>query len=146
MQVLKEELGGKLAMDLFSWWEISISWSIVFLMVTGFILYVRSRPNRKKEQHEENKQKMNYADPIGGKADNVQFRARAASIAKDFIFVWVLLGLLVFYIFSVKLGTGALSETVFAVGNVIVEVFLGFYLLRNRDKIRAKGRKEPKQA
>jgi hypothetical protein len=46
------------------------------------------------------------------------------------------MGLLVFYIFSVQLGTGLLSQIVFASGNIIVEAILIFYLLKNRDKIK----------
>jgi hypothetical protein len=49
----------------------------------------------------------------------------------NFVFIYVLLGLLVFYILSVQLGAGSLSEEVFAVGNIIVEALLVFYLIRN---------------
>jgi len=64
----------------------------------------------------------------------IRIRAETLSVSKNFIFVWVLLGLLVFYIFSVKLGTGRFSEFVFALGNVAVEILLIVYLFRNRDK------------
>ena len=64
----------------------------------------------------------------------IQLKAKAIGVSKNFIFVWILLGLLVFYIFSVKLGTGKFSEVIFALGNIAVEVLLIFYLFRNRDK------------
>jgi hypothetical protein len=105
--------------DLFTWWAISISWSIVFLIVAGFYLYASSGAKRKKDTR------------VGN-----QLKAKAVSVSKNFIFVWILLGLLVFYIFSVQLGTGTLSESVFALGNIVVEALLVFYLFRNRDKTR----------
>jgi hypothetical protein len=71
-----------------------------------------------------------------------QLKATVGKMAKNFIFVWILLGLLVFYIFSVQMGTGKLSEAVFAVGNVAVEALLVFYLVKNRDKISARGHME----
>jgi hypothetical protein len=73
-----------------------------------------------------------------GQHDGIQFKVEAVTISKNFIFVWILLGLLVFYIFSVKLGTGRFSELVFALGNITVEVLLVLYLFRNRDKNRRK--------
>jgi hypothetical protein len=111
-------------MDLFVWWTISISWSIAFLIVAGIYLYVSSRAKCKNETREKSRQKM----------EEPPLKARAGRTIKDFVFVWVLLGLLVFYIFSVQLGTGALSETVFAGGNIVVEALLVFYLIRNKDK------------
>jgi hypothetical protein len=48
----------------------------------------------------------------------------------DFIFVWVLLGLLIFYIVSINIG----SATVFAAGNIFVEALLVAYLLKNRKR------------
>ena len=131
-----------LTLDLFAWWAISISWSIVFLIVAGFYLYSSSRPKREENNLEESEQDVNDDASVGGRADKVQIRARTGRVAKDFIFVWVLLGLLVFYIFSVQLGTGTLSEMVFALGNIAVEALLVFYLLRNRDKTRRESRKE----
>jgi len=49
------------------------------------------------------------------------------NLVKDFAFVWVLLGLLIFYIISVNIG----SAIIFAVGNIIVEVILIIYLLKS---------------
>jgi di/tricarboxylate transporter len=117
MWVLEEETN--VTIDLFTWWVISISWSIAFLIVAGFYLYSISKAKRKEDTR------------VG-----TQLKAKALRISKNFIFVWILLGLLVFYIFSVQLGTGRLSESVFALGNIIVEALLVFYLFRNRDKTR----------
>jgi hypothetical protein len=128
--------------SLFTWWEISISWNIVFLIVAGFYLYASSRAKHKEDTREESKRKMNDEHSVRAGAYKTQLKATAGSIAKNFIFVWILLGLLVFYIFSVQLGTGKLSEAVFAVGNVVVEALLVFYLIRNRDKMPAGEQKE----
>jgi hypothetical protein len=165
--------------DLFTWWAVSISWSIVFLIVAGFYLYTSSRAKHKEVPREETKRKASrerlievgtypaliVISIVGAftqtlwwllpgciffllallaavqwqfdQQHKIQFKAKAVSISKNFIFVWILLGLLVFYIFSVKLGTGILSELVFALGNIAVEVILVFYLFRNRDKNRS---------
>ncbi|MGD0028438.1 MAG: hypothetical protein ABSC91_05815 [Candidatus Bathyarchaeia archaeon] len=131
-----------LTIDLFVWWAISISWSIVFLTVASFYLYASSRAKRKEDTREETKRKMNDEHSVRTRAYKTQLKATARSIAKNFIFVWILLGLLVFYIFSVQLGTGTLSEAVFAVGNIVVEALLVFYLVRNRDKMPAEEQTE----
>jgi Flp pilus assembly protein TadB len=47
-----------------------------------------------------------------------------------FAFVWVLAGLLVFYIVSVYLN----STPLFAIGNIVVEVLLVLYLLKNKTR------------
>lgn len=127
-----------MTIDLFTWWAISISWSILFLIVAGFYLYASSRAKRKEDTREESKRKMN--DEHSGRVYKTQLKATTGRIAKDFIFVWILLGLLVFYIFSVQLGTGRLSEAVFAVGNIVVEALLVFYLFRNREKTQSENR------
>lgn len=124
-----------MTIDLFAWWALSISWSIAFLIVAGFYLYASSRAKRKEDTREESKRKMNDEHSVKARAHKTQLKAKAESIAKNFIFVWILLGLLVFYIFSVQLGTGTLPEAVFAAGNIVVEALLVFYLFRNRDKI-----------
>jgi F0F1-type ATP synthase assembly protein I len=123
-----------LTIGLFTWWEISISWNIVFLIVAGLYLYGSSRPKRKEVSSEETKQKINDERSVRAPAERIQLKAKVVRIAKDFIFVWILMGLLVFYIFSVQLGTGVLPQIVFASGNIVVEALLVFYLLRNRDK------------
>ena len=97
--------------DLFTWWALSISFSSIFLTLISIYLYAGSKPKRK---------------------DDAQKKVGTFRVARDFVFVWVLLGLLIFYIFSIQLGGGALSEAVFAIGNIIVEALLVLYLIRNR--------------
>ncbi len=92
----------------FTWWIITISWSIAFLVLVSIYLYSSSKTKRKEARS-------------AGKS--IEFR-----LVKDFVFVWVLIGLLAFYIFSVNIG----SSRIFAVGNIIVEVILIAYLIRNR--------------
>jgi len=122
-----------LTIDLFTWWTISISWNITFLIVAGLYLYTSSRAKHRKHASKEIREKSNEVKGHGD-TNGVQFKTMAASLSKKFIFVWILLGLLVFYIFSVKLGTGIFSELFFALGNIAVEALLIFYLFRNRDK------------
>jgi len=131
-----------LTIGLFTWWAISISWSIAFLIVAGFYLYASSKAKRKEDTPEENKREINDAHSVRTHGYKTQLKAAARRAAKNFIFVWILLGLLVFYIFSVQIGTGKLSEVVFAGGNIVVEALLIFYLVRNRDKIPAKEQAE----
>jgi hypothetical protein len=47
---------------------------------------------------------------------------------KDFVFVWILLVLLIFYIVSIQVE----SIVIFAAGNILVEILLIAYLLKNR--------------
>jgi amino acid transporter len=107
------------SLDLFGWWTISISFSSIFLAAVSIYLYLDSR-----SRHGERMKKP------AKKADT-------ARLVKSFTFVWVLLCLLVFYIFSIKLGAGALSEVIFALGNIVVEALLVLYLLRNKEKVLA---------
>jgi amino acid transporter len=97
---------------LFTWYALSISFSSMFLTLVSIYLFLDSKSRRRRE----------------GKKKESLFR-----IFKEFAFVIVLLGLLVFYIFSVQLGAGVLPEVVFALGNVVVEALLLLYLLRNRE-------------
>ena len=83
------------------WWVISISWSIAFLIAVSFYLYAR----RKKTAE----------DSVRGRLG-------------DFVFVFVLLGLLALYIVSINRA----SSVIFALGNIVVEVVLVFYTMRNR--------------
>jgi hypothetical protein len=76
----------------------------MFLMVVSIYLYVDSRPKRMTK--------------------GIFRRIR------DFIFVWLLIGLLVLYVVSVNMG----SAELFAQGNIVVEVILVFYLAANRMK------------
>ncbi len=98
--------------DLFAWWALSISFSTMFLTLISIYLFINSKSRRKED---------------------TQKKASAFRTGKNFVFVFVLLGLLVFYIFSIQLGSGTLSESVFTVGNIIVEALLLLYLLRNRE-------------
>jgi hypothetical protein len=91
---------------LFELWEITITWSIAFLLLVSFYLYgKRKRPAA-------------TARPPSGRG----------TFLKDFTFVWVLVFLLVFYIVTVDLR----SFVLFAVGNVFVEIFLVYYILKSR--------------
>jgi cobalamin synthase len=102
-----------LNLDLFVWWIISISWSIAFLIAVSVYLYGNSRTRRRESN---------------------RTAANRIKLGKDFVFVWVLLGLLVFYILSVNIG----SAVLFASGNIVVEVILIAYLMKNRArKVRA---------
>jgi O-antigen/teichoic acid export membrane protein len=93
--------------DLFLWWAASISGGSVFLTVVSIYLYISSRAKRKDER---------------------SMIKKPSRILTDFVFVWVLLGLLVFYIVSINVGSAA----IFAVGNIIVEILLLVYLVKNR--------------
>ena len=127
-----------MTIGLFTWWAISISWNIAFLIAAGFYLYASSRAKRREDTREENKREILNEHSARARGYKTQLKATVRRAAKNFIFVWILLGLLVFYIFSVQMGTGKLSEAVFAVGNITVEALLVLYLVRNRDKIPAK--------
>ena len=94
--------------NLFTWYIITISWSIAFMIAIGIYLYISSRAERK-----ESNQKWSFT-----------------KLLKDFTFTWVLLGLLVFYIISIEMA----SYTIFAVGNIAVEVILILYGIRSRGK------------
>jgi len=103
--------------DLFTWWALSISFSSIFLTLVSIYLFIDSKSRRKEDTRR---------------------KASALNVGREFAFVFVLLGLLVFYIFSIQLARasalGVLAEAVFTVGNIIVEVLLVLYLLRNREK------------
>lgn len=96
--------------DLFQWWAATISAGSIFLAVVGGYLYVDSRARRKKSSRKETKWLLRSV--------------------VDFIFVWVLLGLSVFYIVSINLR----SDWIFAVGNILVEAFLILYVITNRTR------------
>lgn len=92
-------------LDLFTWWIISISWSIVFMIAVGIYLYVNSSTKRK---------------------ENNETEWNIARLANDFVFVWALLCLLAFYIISVYLGSAAF----FAAGNIVAEAVLILYVVK----------------
>jgi len=94
--------------ELFAWWAISISSSIVFLTLVSVYLYVNSSRRRRAES--------------GRETPNM------ITLGRNFIFVFVLIGLLFFYIISIRIG----SILVFAVGNIAVEAILVAYLIRNK--------------
>jgi len=110
-----------LNLDLFAWWAVTISGGIVFLILVSIYLYTNSRVVR----GESNKSTAGTSRVIRRESNIL---AAGTRLGKDFIFVWVLIGLLVFYIISVNIG----SSMVFAAGNIIVEVMLIAYLIRNR--------------
>jgi uncharacterized membrane protein len=92
--------------ELFDWWVVSISASIVFLTMVAIFLYVNSRGRRRKASLETRK---------------------TGKLRGNFIFVWVLIGLLVLYVVSINMG----SYILFAFGNIVVELALIIYLARN---------------
>jgi hypothetical protein len=94
-------------LDLFQWWAATITAGSIFLALVGVYLYVDSR-KRRRNVHQK-------------RGTNLK------RVLTDFVFVWVLLGLLVFYIVSIDIG----SDMIFAVGNVLVEALLLLYLILN---------------
>jgi hypothetical protein len=95
----------KMELDLFGWWMISISSSIVFLTLVS--IYIYGTRNGKCE---------------------TERKSRFRNVAENFAFVWVLIGLLLFYIVSVKMG----SSLLFAAGNIVVEALLIVYAIKNK--------------
>jgi hypothetical protein len=91
--------------DLLGWWSISISWSAVFLIGVSLYLYW----DRRKRFTE---------------GTRILSRVKL----RDFVFVWVLAGLLGLYIISIY----RTSSLVFAAGNLIVEAILVVYTIRNK--------------
>ena len=89
---------------MFGWWISSITFNIVFVIFASIYLYRRRK---------------NPVQPSTG--------SRVVRWAKDFVFVWILLGLLVLYVVSVGQG----SYILFAVGNIVVEVVLIYYVVRS---------------
>ena len=92
--------------NLLTWWIVSISWSALFLIAVSFYLYWKSRI------------------PHTGLSRGI------LGIAKDFVFVWVLAALLILYIATINNS----SSILFAAGNIVVEVVLIFYTVKNRGK------------
>jgi len=105
-------------LDLFTWWALSISGGSIFLTLVSIYLYRNSKTKRNENNRE----------------------SGTIRLAKDFIFVWVLLGLLVFYIVSVNIG----SSIIFAVGNIVVETILIIYLMKERKKPEQESPTRPK--
>jgi uncharacterized membrane protein len=90
--------------DLFIWWAISISWSIVFLIGVSIYLYRNSKKR------------------VG---ESSQTKASTVAVLSNFVFIWVLIGLLTLYIVSIHMG----SSLLFAAGNIAVEVILIVYAI-----------------
>jgi phosphatidylserine synthase len=67
--------------ELFGWWAIVITWSIVFITLVSTYLYIQSRKARKTD---------------------------STSYIRDFTFVWVLISLLVLYIISINIVSSTL--------------------------------------
>ena len=91
--------------SLLTWWMMSISWCALFLIAVSGYLYWRTRPP------------SGYSPGILGKT-------------KDFIFVWILALLLILYILTINNS----SAIIFVAGNLMVEIVLVVYTIRNRDK------------
>ena len=91
--------------ELFDWWMSSITFDIVFVIAASIYLYRHKKTS-----------------------ENEVFRGvrKLVHILKEFVFVWALLGLLIFYVYSVGVG----SYFIFAVGNVAVEVLLALYVIK----------------
>ena len=89
---------------MFGWWIWSITFNVSFVMAASIYLYIR----RKRPEKE----------VLRGVAKFVR-------VLKDFTFDWVLLGLLIFYVYSVGVG----SYFLFAAGNVVVEILLIAYVV-----------------
>ena len=90
--------------ELFGWWISSITFNIVFVIAASIYLYMRKKAP----------EKVSTGD------------GRLVRIVKNFVFVWVLLGLLLFYVYSV----GAGSYVIFAAGNIVVEALLALYVIK----------------
>jgi Flp pilus assembly protein TadB len=90
--------------SLLTWWMISISWCALFLIAVSTYLYLKTR------------------EPSGSSG--------ILGKAKDFIFVWILACLLILYILTINNS----SSIIFIAGNVIVEIVLVVYTMRNRGK------------
>ncbi len=91
--------------ELLGWWSISIIWSAVFLIGVSLYLYWNSRKRF---------------------AEGTRMIGRVR--LRDFLFVWVLTGLLGLYIVSIYRS----SSLIFAAGNLVVEAVLVSYTIRNR--------------
>jgi hypothetical protein len=84
------------------WWAASIVWSIAFLIVVSLFLYLKRK----------------------GRVSGESARGKLS----DFVFVFVLVGLLALYIATINRA----SSLLFAVGNIVVEAILVVYTMRNK--------------
>ena len=90
--------------ELLLWWTVSITWSAFFLIMVSLYLYW----DRRKRYPQGSQIPRHYRT--------------------DFVFVWVLIGLLALYIVSIYRS----SSAIFLAGNVIVEIALIAYATRNK--------------
>jgi hypothetical protein len=97
------------SLGLFEWWAICISSSIAFLTLASVYIYVDSKKKEKNRSHT--------------KTDLV-------ALPRDFVFVWVLFGLLALYIVSIDIG----SAILFAAGNIFTEIVLIVYTVKNKTR------------
>lgn len=93
--------------SLFVWWVVTISWSTIFLIIVSVYLY---RGRKKSERR-----KTVTTFPF-------------LQVMKDFVFVWVLIVLLIFYIVSISQR----SALLFAIGNIAVESILLLYTFKHK--------------
>ena len=93
--------------SLMGFWVVCITWSALFLTAVSIYLYFDSRKNRRQDR-----------------------TANRLGFVKDFVFVWVLLGLLGLYIVSIN-GS---SSVLFALGNIVVEALLIAYTVKSRPR------------
>ena len=93
--------------NLLIWWAGTIIAGTLFLVFVSIILYFISMKARVKT-----------INPL----------QTFTHILKDFAFVWVLLSLLILYIVSIVGG----NYTLFAAGNIVVEIFIFLYLIATR--------------
>ena len=89
--------------NLFSWWAVTITTGIMFLVVvSSAIYYWRKRP--------------------------VSSKGSVPKVIRDFAFVWALMILLILYLISINLG----SYLLFMAWNVVVEALLLVYVYLKR--------------
>jgi len=89
--------------SLFLWWEVSIVWCTLFIVAVSLYLYADTRHKRHPEKH-----------------------TNPATTVANFAFVWTLIVLLGLYILTAT----QTSQTIFILGNIIVEAFLLLYTVK----------------
>jgi len=88
--------------NLLVWWEATITAGTMFLVLVSVYIYFNGGMGRKNGNN-----------------------TWGLGMLKNFIFIWVMLGLLALYIVSISGG----SYTLFAAGNIVVEIILVVYIL-----------------
>ncbi|MGA1974399.1 MAG: hypothetical protein ABSG92_02080 [Conexivisphaerales archaeon] len=94
------------ALGLFDYYIITISFSIAFILAVSLFLYSKRK----------------------GPAAGGQVRTSVRTTLANFTFICVLTALLVFYIVTVYIR----SYMLFAIGNIVVELLLVYYVMKNR--------------